>query len=156
MSLSTSDIIAALGAIVGPGGVVADTAEMGAYLNEPRKRFKVPAVAVVLPGSVPELQAICRWANDNRIGLIPQGGNTGLVGAQVPLTGTEVIVSLRRLDRVREVNAAAGHMTLEAGVILEEAHKVAESAGALFPLWLASQGSARIGGELMDGQTRSG
>ncbi len=148
MSLSNSQIIEALRAIVGEAGLVADTADMGPYLNEPRKRFKVPAVAVVLPGSVPELQAICRWANENRVGLIPQGGNTGLVGAQVPLTGNEVIVSLRRFDRVREVNAAAGHMTLEAGVILEEAHKVAEGAGALFPLWLASQGSARIGGVL--------
>ncbi|MGN6487506.1 MAG: FAD-binding oxidoreductase [Devosia sp.] len=148
MSLSTIEIVAALRAIAGDAGVVADAAAMGAYLNEPRKRFRTPAVAVVLPGSVAELQAICRWANDNRVGLIPQGGNTGLVGAQVPLSGSEVIVSTRRLDRVREVNAAAGHMTLEAGVILEEAHKVAESAGALFPLWLASQGSARIGGVL--------
>jgi D-lactate dehydrogenase (cytochrome) len=148
MSLSNSDIIAALRALVGEAGVVADAADMGQYLNEPRKRFKMPAVAVALPGSVPELQAICRWANENRVGLIPQGGNTGLVGAQVPLSGNEVVVSLRRLDTVREVNAAAGHMTLEAGVILEEAHKVAEGAGALFPLWLASQGSARIGGVL--------
>ncbi|MDP3316113.1 MAG: FAD-binding oxidoreductase [Devosia sp.] len=148
MSLSNSDIFAALRAIVGEAGVVADATDMGQYLNEPRKRFKVPAVAVALPGSVPELQAICRWANEHRVGLIPQGGNTGLVGAQVPLTGREVIVSLRRLDTVREVNAAAGHMTLEAGVILEEAHKVAEAAGALFPLWLASQGSAQIGGVL--------
>ena len=148
MSLSNSDIIAALTAIAGPSGVVADAADMGPYLNEPRKRFRTPAVAVASPASVAELQAICRWANDNRVGLIPQGGNTGLVGAQVPLTGSEVIVSLRRLDKVREVNAAAGHMTLEAGVILEEAHRVAEAAGALFPLWLASQGSARIGGVL--------
>ena len=148
MSLSNSQIIEALRDILGDAGVVADAADMGQYLNEPRKRFKTPAVAVALPGSVAELQAICRWANDNRVGLIPQGGNTGLVGAQVPLTGNEVIVSLRRLDKVREVNAAAGHMTLEAGVVLEEAHRVAEAAGALFPLWLASQGSARIGGVL--------
>jgi D-lactate dehydrogenase (cytochrome) len=148
MSLSNSEIVTALTAVVGAAGVVADAADMGAYLNEPRKRFKLPAAAVALPGSVAELQALCRWANDNRVGLIPQGGNTGLVGAQVPLRGNEVIVSLRRLDKVREVNAAAGHMTLEAGVILEAAHRVAESAGALFPLWLASQGSARIGGVL--------
>jgi len=59
-----------------------------------------------------------------------------------------VVVNLSRLNKVREVNASAGHMTLEAGVILEEAHKVAEAAGAMFPLWIASQGSARIGGVL--------
>jgi len=148
MSLSNSQIVDALRALVGDAGVVADAAAMAGYLNEPRKRFKALAAAVAVPGSVPELQAICRWANENRVGLIPQGGNTGLVGAQVPLLGNEVVVSTRRLDRVREVNAAAGHMTLEAGVILEEAHRVAEAAGALFPLWLASQGSARIGGVL--------
>jgi D-lactate dehydrogenase (cytochrome) len=70
------------------------------------------------------------------------------VGAQVPLSGDEVIVSLQRLDRVREVDAAAGHMTLEAGVILQHAHEAAEAAGTMFPLWIASQGSARIGGVL--------
>ncbi len=148
MSLSNSQIIEALRGLLGDAAVLSDPADMGQYLNEPRKRFKVPAVAVASPGSVAELQTLCRWANEHRVGLIPQGGNTGLVGAQVPLTGNEVIVSMRRLDKVREVNAAAGHMTLEAGVILEEAHKAAEAAGALFPLWLASQGSARIGGVL--------
>ena len=72
--------------------------------------------------------------------LIPQGGNTGLVGAQVPLRGDEVIVSVTRLNRVREINAAAGHMTVEAGSSLEEAHEAAEAEDALFPLWIGSQG----------------
>ena len=84
---------------------------MTSYLTEPRKRFHVPAVAVALPGSVAALQAICRWANQHRVELIPQSGNTGLVGGQVPLSGNEVIVNLSRINRVREVNAAAGHMT---------------------------------------------
>ena len=145
-----AEIVHALTGIVGENNVIGPNAPemMRSYLSEPRKRFHTPAVAVVSPGSVADLQAICRWANAERVGLIAQGGNTGLVGAQVPLRGDEVIVSMARLDKVREVNAAAGHMTLEAGVILEEAHKLAEGAGALFPLWLASQGSARIGGVL--------
>ena len=105
-------------------------------------------MAVALPADVAQVQAVARWANERRVGLIPQGGNTGLVGAQVPKRGDEVIVSLTRLDRIREVNADAGHMTVEAGVILELAHRAAEHAGAMFPLWLASQGSARIGGVL--------
>ena len=146
--MNMSHVIAGLTAILGADGVAAEPAQMAAYLNEPRKRFHTPAVAVARPGSVAEIQALCRWANENRVPLIPQGGNTGLVGAQVPVRGDEVIVSLRRLDKVREVNAAAGHMTLEAGVILEDAHEVAEAAGAMFPLWIASQGSARIGGVL--------
>ena len=146
--MNKSQLIAGLAALLGESAVIGDVAQMPAFLNEPRKRFHVPAVAVARPTDVGQVQAICRWANDNRVALIPQGGNTGLVGAQVPLSGEEVIVSLQRLDRVREVNAAAGHMTLEAGVILQHAHEVAEAAGAMFPLWIASQGSARIGGVL--------
>ena len=137
-----------LRAIVGESAVIDDPAQMGPYLNEPRRRYHVPAAAIVRPVSVEQVQAVARWANENRVPLIAQGGNTGLVGAQVPLRGDEVIVSLQRLDRVREVNARAGNMTVEAGVVLQHAHEAAEAAGAIFPLWLASQGSARIGGLL--------
>ena len=148
MSLTPPQIVNGLTALLGVDAVISEPAQMGNYLNEPRKRFHVPAVAVALPAGVAALQALLRWANQNRVPLIPQGGNTGLVGGQVPLHGNEVIVSLKRLDKVRSVDAAAGHMTVEAGVILEEAHRAAEAAGAIFPLWLASQGSARIGGVL--------
>ena len=148
MSLTPAEIVRHLSQLLGAEGVIGEPSGMPAYLNEPRKRFHVPAVAVARPADVAQVQALCRWASDNRVPLIPQGGNTGLVGAQVPLSGNEVIVSLQRLDRVREVNAIAGHMTLEAGVILQHAHEVAEAAGAMFPLWIASQGSARIGGVL--------
>lgn len=148
MPLSAAEIVSALQTIVGADAVVSDTAKMGAWLNEPRKRFHKTATAVVTPPSVEAMQAVVRWANENRVGLIPQGGNTGLVGAQVPLFGTEVIVSLARLDRIRSIDTAAGVMTAEAGVILENAHRAAEAEGAMFPLWLASQGSARIGGVL--------
>ena len=148
MTPAPDAIISGLVEVLGEASVIADPAAMATYLAEPRKRFRVPAVAVALPADVPALQALCRWADANRVPLVPQSGNTGLVGGQVPVNGDEVIVSLARLSAVREVNAAAGHMTLEAGVILEEAHRVAEAAGAMFPLWLASQGSARIGGVL--------
>ncbi len=148
MSQSSGSIAANVGRILGSDAVIGDQERMNAFLNEPRKRFHTPAAAIALPADVAQVQALCRWANETGVGLIPQGGNTGLVGAQVPLRGDEVIVSLQRLDRVREVNAAAGNMTVEAGVILQNAHKVAEDAGAMFPLWIASQGSARIGGVL--------
>lgn len=148
MSLSAAEITAALASIVGSDAVIGAADQMGAFLNEPRKRFHTSAAAVVTPPDVAAIQAIMGWAHDNRVGIIAQGGNTGLVGAQVPLRGDEVILSLRRLDRVRSIDIAAGVMTAEAGVILENAHKAAEHAGAMFPLWLASQGSARIGGVL--------
>lgn len=149
MTLAPKEIVRALKALLGDTGtLIADPAEMASYLTEPRKRFHTPAVAVALPGSIAALQALCRWANQHRVPLIPQGGNTGLVGGQVPLRGDEVVVNLSRINRVRNVDAAAGHMTVEAGVILEQAHQAAEAAGAMFPLWIASQGSARIGGVL--------
>jgi FAD/FMN-containing dehydrogenase len=138
------DLIALLGA----DAVIADPGRMAAYLNEPRRRFFTPAVAVVQPRDVAGVQAVVRWANEKRVGLIPQGGNTGLVGAQVPVRGDEVIVSLQRLDRIREINADAGNMVAEAGTILQNVHAAAEAEGAMFPLWLASQGSARVGGLL--------
>ena len=145
----TSSIAADLAAALGSRAtVLSQDDEIAPYLREPRKRFHAKAAAVVIPHDVAGLQALCRFASDRKIGLVPQGGNTGLVGGQVPLGGDEVIVSLKRLDKVRNVDPVAGHMTLEAGVILEEAHRVAETAGAMFPLWLASQGSARIGGVL--------
>ncbi len=148
MPLSASEIVSGLSAIIGPDAVIGVAERMAGYLNEPRRRFHAPAAAVVLPNSVEQVQAIVRWASENAVGLIPQGGNTGLVGAQVPVRGDEVIVSLSRLDRIRSVDTAAGVMVAEAGVILENAHKAAEAEGMIFPLWLGSQGSARIGGLL--------
>ncbi|MBE7733781.1 FAD-binding oxidoreductase [Devosia faecipullorum] len=148
MSLSAAEIVSALRAIIGSDNVVGDTGRMGPWLNEPRKRFHVTAAAVAIPPDIEAVQAVMRWAHEHGVGIIPQGGNTGLVGAQVPLRGDEVILSLAKLDAIRSIDTGAGVMVAEAGVILENAHKAAEKAGAMFPLWLASQGSARIGGVL--------
>ena len=112
MSLTPEKIVQGLRALLGEARtILAEPAEMASYLSEPRKRFHTPAVAVALPGSVAALQALCRWANEHRVPLIPQSGNTGLVGGQVPLGGDEVIVNLSRINRVRGVDAAAGYMT---------------------------------------------
>ncbi|WP_108395667.1 FAD-binding oxidoreductase [Devosia submarina] len=148
MSLPHAQIVQDLAALIGPNAVIGEPEHMGNYLREPRKRFHTGAAAVVMPSSVAEVQAILRWAHQHEVGIIAQGGNTGLVGAQVPQRGDEVIVSLAKLDKIRSVDVAAGTMTAEAGVILENAHKAAEAEGNIFPLWLASQGSARIGGLL--------
>ncbi|MEO6395355.1 MAG: FAD-binding oxidoreductase [Devosia sp.] len=148
MSVPHAKIVAELAALLGERAVIGEAADMAPFLDEPRKRFHAPAAAVALPSDVSQVQAIARWANGRGVPLIPQGGNTGLVGAQVPLSGEEVIVSLKKLDRVRSVDADAGNMIVEAGVILENAHRAAEDADAMFPLWIASQGSARIGGVL--------
>lgn len=148
MSLPHAQIVQDLAALIGRNAVIGEPERMGNYLREPRKRFHTGAAAVVVPSSVADVQAILRWAHQHGVGIIAQGGNTGLVGAQVPLRGDEVIVSMAKLDTIRSVDVAAGTMTAEAGVILENAHKAAEAEGNIFPLWLASQGSARIGGLL--------
>jgi D-lactate dehydrogenase (cytochrome) len=148
MSNPPASILAELATLVGETAVIVQPERMAPYLREPRKRFHQPAAAVVLPGSVEQVQAIARWAHQHQIGLIPQAGNTGLVGAQVPQRGDEVIVSLQKLDRIRALDTAAGTVTAEAGVILEHLHGAAEAQNMIFPLWLASQGSARVGGLL--------
>ncbi|MHA6729421.1 FAD-binding oxidoreductase [Devosia sp. A369] len=148
MTVSAAEIVTQLTALLGSNAVIGELGQMGAYLEEPRKRFHQKAAAIALPASVEQVQTIVRWAAEHGVGLIPQGGNTGLVGAQVPLRGDEVIVSLSKLNRIRTIDVAAGTMTAEAGVILEHAHAAAEAEGCIFPLWLASQGSARIGGVL--------
>jgi FAD/FMN-containing dehydrogenase len=148
MKHQSNAFVPALSAQLGSDSVITEPDGMAAFLDEPRKRFHTPAAAIALPRDVAEVQTIARLAHEHGAPIIPQGGNTGLVGAQVPLRGDEVIVSLTRLNRLRHIDAAAGHMTAEAGMILEDAHNAAEAAGAMFPLWIASQGSARIGGVL--------
>lgn len=148
MTLSKDQIVPALVKLLGAESVLAEPADMAGYLAEPRRRFHTEAQAVVLPRTVGEVQAVMEWAHEVGVHIVPQAGNTGLVGGQVPLYGDEVILSISRLRGVRSVDAAAGHMTLDAGTTLEEAHQVAEEAGMMFPLYIASQGSARIGGVL--------
>ena len=100
-------------------------------------------------GPVAEVAAILKLANETRTGIVPQGGNTGVVGGQIPsAAGNEIVVSLSRLKRVREVDPASNTMTVDAGVTLAEARAAAESADRLFPLSLASEGSCQIGGNL--------
>jgi D-lactate dehydrogenase (cytochrome) len=99
------------------------------------------------PGSVDEVVAILKLANDTKTPLVPQGGNTGLVGAQIPFDG-ELILSLTRLDKIREVDPASNSMTCEAGVVLANAQAAAAKVDRLFPLSLGAEGSCTIGGNL--------
>jgi FAD/FMN-containing dehydrogenase len=102
---------------------------------------------VLRPGSTAEVAEICKLASAHRIALVPQGGNTGLVGGQTPHHG-EVVISLRRMDRIREIDPASNTMTCEAGVVLQVAQQRAAEADRLFPLSLGAEGSCTIGGNL--------
>ena len=136
-------------AIVGARNVLTAEADLAPYLVEWRGLYHGRTPAVLRPGSTAEVAAILTLANETRTPIIVQGGNTGLVGGQVPdESGREVVLSLARLDRVREVDAAGGTMTVEAGCILDKIHAEADAVDRLFPLTLGSQGSCRIGGNL--------
>ncbi|MGH6736382.1 MAG: FAD-binding oxidoreductase [Methyloceanibacter sp.] len=143
------DTIAALVRIVGEEHAITDEADMAPYLTEWRDRYRGKAALVLKPGSTEEVAAILACANAARIAIVPQGGNTGLVGGQIPFeSGHEVVVSLERMTHVRDIDLASNTMTVEAGLVLAVAQQVADSAGRLFPLSLASEGSAQIGGVL--------
>jgi FAD/FMN-containing dehydrogenase len=134
---------------VGSEHAIRDEAAMAPYLVEWRDRYRGKAALVLKPGDTNEVSSILKLANETRTAIVPQGGNTGLVGGQIPFeTGHEVVVSLERLNRVRDVDLASNTMTVEAGLTLAQAKQVAASAGRLFPLSLASEGSAQIGGVL--------
>jgi FAD/FMN-containing dehydrogenase len=143
------DTLAALVRIVGDGHAISDPESMAPYLVEWRDRYHGKAALVLKPGSTAEVASILSLANETRTAIVPQGGNTGLVGGQIPFeSGNEVVVSLSRLTRVRDIDLSGNSMTVEAGLVLAKAQSVAATAGRLFPLSLASEGSCQIGGVL--------
>jgi len=145
----SQDTIDALVRIVGEEHAIRDEDAMTPYLVEWRDRYRGKAALVLKPGTTEEVSAILEHANATRTAIVPQGGNTGLVGGQIPFeSGHEVVVSLERLDRVRDIDLASNTMTVEAGLVLALAQQVAASAGRLFPLNLASEGSCQIDGLL--------
>ena len=141
------ELIAKFRAIVGDKYAVTDAADIAPYVTEERDLFHGRSPLVLRPGSTAEVSEICKLASEHRIALVPQGGNTGLVGGQTPHHG-EVVVSLRRMDRIREIDTASNTMTCEAGVVLQVAQQRATEADRLFPLSLGAEGSCTIGGNL--------
>ena len=136
-------------AIVGAKHVLTDADATIAYLTEQRDLYHGRALCVLRPGSVAEVSALLALCNETGTPVVPQGGNTGLVGGGIPdASGREVLITLKRLDRIREVDVRSNTMTVEAGVTLADAQAAAEAAGRLFPLSLPSEGSCTIGGNL--------
>ena len=141
------DLLARFAAIVGERYALSDPAAIAPFLTEERGLYHGRSPLVLKPGAVAEVSAILKLANDTGTPIVPQGGNTGLVGGQTPHNG-EIVLSLKRLDRVREVDPASNTMTCEAGVVLIKAQEAAAAAGRLFPLSLGAEGSCTIGGNL--------
>lgn len=148
-SPSTSDLLSRFSALVGPGHALVDAADKARYLVEWRDLFQGETPLVLRPADTAEVSAILRLAHETRTAIVPQGGNTGLVGGQIPVPGRqEIVVSLERLDKIRSIDPLGNSMVVEAGLPLAVAHAAAEAAGRIFPLTLASLGSCQIGGNI--------
>jgi FAD/FMN-containing dehydrogenase len=125
----------------------------GPYLTDWRRRYTGDALAVLRPGSTEEVAAVMRACHAHKLAVVPQGGNTGLCGGATPEPGDAaargtVVLSLQRMNRVRQVDPLNNTITVEAGVILQQLQEAAQTHGRLFPLSLAAEGSCTIGGNL--------
>lgn len=144
----SSAFLQSLGSIVGPAHVLHD-GDLSAWERDWRKRERGRALAVVQPASSTEVAAVVRACAAARVSLVPQGGNTSMVvGATPDASGTQILLSLTRMNAIRSLDAANLTVTAEAGCILQNLQQACAAAGFLFPLSLASEGSCTIGGNL--------
>jgi FAD/FMN-containing dehydrogenase len=144
-------MIDALRAAMGAAQVLTrtDGSDLSAWELDWRKRWRGHALAVVRPGSTAEVAAVLRLAHQHHVAVVPQGGNTGLVGGGVPDTsGTQLLLSLQRLNRIRAIDEANLTLIAEAGCVLQTVQQAAADRGLLLPLSLAAEGSCTIGGNL--------
>ena len=142
------DLIDSLRHTVGATHVLTD-GDLSAYELDWRKRSRGKSLAVVRPGSTAEVAAVVKACAAAGVSIVPQGGNTGLVVGSTPdASGTQIVLSLQRMQAVLAIDTANLTMTVEAGCILQNLQDTAEKAGFLFPLSLAAEGSCTIGGNL--------
>jgi len=140
-------LLARFAAIVGEKYAITDPQMQAPYLLEMRDMYRGRTPMVLRPASVAEVAQIVALANATATAIVPQGGNTGLVGGQVPLNN-EIVLSLTRLDRIREVDPTSNTITCEAGVTLQRAREAAAAVDRLYPQLLPSEGTCTIGGNL--------
>lgn len=140
----TADLIDQLKAALGPKGWSDDPDEIAPHVKDWRGRYQGETPILLKPGSTEDVAAAVRLCADAGVAITPQGGNTSLCGAATPQG--EVLISLKRMNAVREIDTDNDSMTVEAGCVLESLQQTAQDADRLFPLSLGSQGSAMIGG----------
>jgi FAD/FMN-containing dehydrogenase len=133
--------------LIGDSYVLTDSADMAPHLVDWRGRYSGQALAVARPATTDQVAAVMGLCARHRIAVVPQGGNTGLCGGGIP-RGNELVLSLTRLNRIRATDCANATITVEAGCTLQQVQEAASAADRLFPLSLAAEGSATIGGNL--------
>jgi FAD/FMN-containing dehydrogenase len=147
--MKNTEFLDACRSAIGAAHVLTDEADKAGYLTDQRQRFTGAAVAVVKPADTAEVAAIVKLCAQFQVPIVPQGGNTGLVLGSVPdQSGQAIVLSLKRLNRIRAVDAVNHTITVEAGCILQHIQEAAAAEQSLFPLSLAAEGSCTIGGNL--------
>ncbi|AYG65385.1 MULTISPECIES: FAD-binding oxidoreductase [unclassified Rhizobium] len=145
----SSALLDRFAAIVGEKHAVRDPAEIAPHLVENRGLYHGASPMLLKPGSVEEVSAILKLASETGAAIVPQTGNTGLVGGQTPREGgSDIILSLERMNRVRDIDPIGNTIIVDGGCILADVHKAAAEHGRMFPLSLGSEGSCRIAGNL--------
>jgi len=143
------EALEALRALLGPGGYLDQPADIEPFLADFRRLYRGATPLVALPGSTEAVCSLVRLCASERIGIVPHGGNTSYCGGATPReSGGEIVLSLRRMNRIRHVDPLNYSMTVEAGCVLASVQAAAETAGRLFPMSLGSEGSCTIGGNL--------
>jgi FAD/FMN-containing dehydrogenase len=145
----TPELISRFVAITGEKNAICNANEMAGYLKEPRDLWHGKSPLILRPTSTEEVSQILKLASETNTAVVPQSGNTGLVGGQIPFEGgEEILLSLERMTKILNVDAANNTMMVEAGVILKSVQDAADDADRMFPLRIASEGTCRIGGNL--------
>ena len=145
----STDLTSALRAIVGDAGVKTDDSDTAAFLTDWHGQYQGRSIAVVMPETTEQVSQVMALADAHDIVVVPQGGNTGFMGGATPdASGRSILLSLRRMNRIREIDAINMSMTVEAGCVLQSLHDETEKQGLYFPLNLAAKGSCTIGGNL--------
>lgn len=147
MNAAQTALLAALRPVLGDRGIITDPDLIAPWEIDWRRRFQGHAPAILAPADTAQVQAVLRAAAEHRVPLVPQGGNSSMVGgATPPVDGIALILSTRRMNRIRRIDAEGGVAVAEAGVILADLHEAAEGQGWRFPLTLGAKGNATVGG----------
>lgn len=140
------ELLNSLTNIVGKDNVITNAQDLEPYCIDWRKRFFGKALAVVRPGNTEEVQAVVKVCVTAGVSIVPQGGNTSMCGAATPdQSGEQIILSLRRMNRIRGIDIDNATMTVEAGCILQSVQEAAQSVNRYFPLSLGAEGSCTMG-----------
>ncbi|MEE8439102.1 MAG: FAD-binding oxidoreductase, partial [Micropepsaceae bacterium] len=143
----SNEVLERIREVLGPAGVSEDANEVAPHLSEWRERWRGSTALLLKPASTEQVSRVLSICSDTNTPVVPQGGNTGLVGGQIPTKG-ELLLSLERMTKIRSISAADNLIAVDAGTILRDVQLAAKEAGRLFPLSLGAEGTCTIGGNI--------